>query len=96
MATTPTPGAKTRRSASGSRSAANRRRSTSSRRTASPSTNGLLFLVADMLPATVPLGIAAALVFALERRNSRPRRRAHRRVVLAPFPPRSAAESSLS
>jgi hypothetical protein len=29
--------------------------------------NGVFFLVADMLPATVPLGVAAALIFALER-----------------------------
>jgi hypothetical protein len=60
------------------------------------SANGLLFLVADMLPATVPLGVAAAVVFALERRRSRARRPAHRRAVLAPFPARTAAQSSLS
>ncbi len=60
------------------------------------SANGLLFLAADMLPATVPLGVAAAVVFALERRRSRPRRPARPRAVLAPFPPRSATESSMS
>ena len=60
------------------------------------SANGVFFLVADILPATVPLGVAAAMVFALERRRSRPRRPAHRRAVLAPFPARSAAESSVS
>lgn len=35
------------------------------------SANGLLFLVADMLPATVPIGVAGAVVIALERRGSR-------------------------
>ena len=33
--------------------------------------NGLLFLIADMLPATVPVGIAAAVVVLLERRSRR-------------------------
>lgn len=47
------------------------------------SANGLLFLVADILPATVPLGVAAALVLALERRG----RRRHR----APKSPRPPA-----
>ena len=55
------------------------------------SANGLLFLVADMLPATVPLGVAAAVVFVLERRRSRSRRPAHPRAVLAPFPAWSVA-----
>jgi hypothetical protein len=36
--------------------------------------NGLFFLVADILPATVPLGIAAATVFVLERRRGTSRR----------------------
>jgi hypothetical protein len=36
--------------------------------------NGLFFLVADILPATVPLGIAAAAVFVLERRRGTSRR----------------------
>jgi hypothetical protein len=35
--------------------------------------NGLLFLVADILPATVPIGIAATMVLALERRSRRRR-----------------------
>jgi hypothetical protein len=35
--------------------------------------NGLLFLVADMLPATVPVGVAAVLLLALERRSQRRR-----------------------
>jgi hypothetical protein len=35
------------------------------------SANGLLFLVADILPATVPLGMTAILVLALERRSRR-------------------------
>jgi hypothetical protein len=39
------------------------------------SANGLLFLVADILPATVPLGVAAILVLALERRSRRRRSR---------------------
>jgi hypothetical protein len=39
------------------------------------SANGLLFLIADMLPATVPVGIAAAVVVLLERRSRRTRRR---------------------
>jgi hypothetical protein len=33
------------------------------------SANGVFFLVADMLPGTVPLGIAAAAVFVLERQR---------------------------
>jgi hypothetical protein len=37
------------------------------------SANGLLFLVADILPATVPLGVAAMLVLGLERRSRRRR-----------------------
>jgi hypothetical protein len=37
------------------------------------SANGLFFLVADMLPATVPLGLAAVAVVALERRRGRTR-----------------------
>jgi hypothetical protein len=37
------------------------------------SANGLLFLMADMLPATVPLGVAAAAVVAFERRGGRTR-----------------------
>jgi hypothetical protein len=39
------------------------------------SANGLFFLVADMLPATVPLGVAAAVVVVLERRGGRTRER---------------------
>jgi hypothetical protein len=35
------------------------------------SANGLLFAVADMLPATVPLGVAAAVVVVLDRRQRR-------------------------
>lgn len=35
--------------------------------------NGALFLIADMLPATVPTGVAAAVVVALERRAGRTR-----------------------
>jgi hypothetical protein len=38
------------------------------------SANGLLLLVADMLPATVPVGVAAAVVVLLERRSRRTRR----------------------
>jgi hypothetical protein len=38
------------------------------------SANGLLFLVADILPATVPLGAAAMLLLGLERRSRRRRR----------------------
>ena len=38
--------------------------------------NGLFFLVADMLPATVPLGVAAAAVFVLELRRGTGVRRA--------------------
>jgi hypothetical protein len=34
------------------------------------SANGLLFLVADILPATVPLGLAAAVIVVLERRGA--------------------------
>jgi len=48
------------------------------------SANGLLFLIADVLPATVPLGVAAAVVFGLDRWRSRPRRPARRRPVLVP------------
>jgi hypothetical protein len=48
--------------------------------------NGLLFLVADILPATVPLGVAAALVLALERRSQRRRRSP----VMRPRPPAAA------
>ena len=57
------------------------------------SANGLLFLVADMLPATVPLGVAAAAVFALERWRGtarRPKRhgpRAHRGSASQPGAP---------
>jgi hypothetical protein len=44
------------------------------------SANGLLFLVADMLPGTVPLGVAAVVVVLLERRTAvRYRRRSRRR-----------------
>jgi hypothetical protein len=32
--------------------------------------NGVFFLVADMLPATIPTGVAAAVVVALERRSA--------------------------
>jgi hypothetical protein len=38
------------------------------------SANGLFFLFADMLPGTVPLGVAAAVVVVLERRGRRTRR----------------------
>jgi hypothetical protein len=38
------------------------------------SANGIFFLVADMLPGTVPVGLAAAAVVLLERRGSRLRR----------------------
>lgn len=38
------------------------------------SANGLFFLVADMLPGTVPVGVAAAAVVLLERRGTRLRR----------------------
>lgn len=38
------------------------------------SANGLLFLVADILPATVPLGLAAVVVALLERRSAAKRR----------------------
>ena len=48
------------------------------------SANGVLFLIADVLPATVPLGVAAAVVFGLDRWRSRPRRPARRRPVLVP------------
>jgi len=40
------------------------------------SANGVFFLVADMLPATVPVGVAAAVVIWLERRSGRTRRAA--------------------
>jgi hypothetical protein len=42
--------------------------------------NGLFFLLADMLPATVPLGIAAGTVFALERWRGRASRPAPKRL----------------
>jgi hypothetical protein len=38
------------------------------------SANGLLFLVADILPGTVPLGLAAVVVALLERRSAAKRR----------------------
>jgi hypothetical protein len=38
------------------------------------SANGLFFLFAEILPATVPLGVAAAAVVVLERRGARTRR----------------------
>ena len=38
------------------------------------SANGLLFLVADILPGTVPLAVAAAVVVLLERRSAAKRR----------------------
>jgi hypothetical protein len=42
--------------------------------------NGVFFLFADMLPATVPTGVAAAIIVLLERRDSRaPRPSTHRR-----------------
>jgi hypothetical protein len=37
------------------------------------SANGLFFLVADILPGTVPLGVAAAVVVVLEWRGARTR-----------------------
>ena len=40
------------------------------------SANGLIFLVVDILPGTVPVGVAAAVVVLLERRSRRTRRRA--------------------
>ena len=40
------------------------------------SANGALFLVADILPATVPVGAAAAVVVLVERRRTRTRRAA--------------------
>ena len=40
------------------------------------SANGLFFMVADMLPGTVPVGVAAAVVVLLERRSTWTRRRA--------------------
>jgi hypothetical protein len=50
--------------------------------------NGLFFLVADMLPATVPLGVAAAAIFVLERRRGKARRpvaRPQRPVAVQPM-----------
>ena len=38
------------------------------------SANGLFFMVADMLPGTVPVGVAAAAIVVLERRGARARR----------------------
>jgi hypothetical protein len=38
------------------------------------SANGLFFMLADTLPGTVPLGVAAAVVVVLERRDRAPRR----------------------
>jgi hypothetical protein len=43
------------------------------------SANGLFLLIADILPATVPLGVAALVVAALERRSRRTRRPSHNR-----------------
>ncbi len=43
------------------------------------SANGLLFLVADMLPGTVPLGVAAVVVALLARRSAAKRRPSSRR-----------------
>jgi hypothetical protein len=40
--------------------------------------NGLLFMFADILPGTLPLGVAAVIVVALERRRETARRRAVR------------------
>jgi hypothetical protein len=51
------------------------------------SANGLFFLVADILPATVPLGVAAAVVAALERSRAstrRPRPKSKRPPALRP------------
>ena len=42
------------------------------------SANGVFFMVADMLPGTVPLGVAAAAIAVLERRGSRARRPARK------------------
>jgi hypothetical protein len=60
------------------------------------SANGLFFLVADMLPATVPLGVAAVAVVALERRRGRTRgpsaQRRRAPAVRGPAGPRVAAE----
>jgi hypothetical protein len=41
--------------------------------------NGMFFMVADMLPGTVPLGVAAAVVALLERRGGAFRQRTRRR-----------------
>ena len=38
------------------------------------SANGLFFLVADILPATIPLGVAAGVIVVLERRGASTRR----------------------
>jgi hypothetical protein len=54
------------------------------------SANGLLFLVADMLPATVPLGVAAAVMIALEWRRSRARLPARKRYGVRLFTPELA------
>jgi hypothetical protein len=60
------------------------------------SANGLFFLVADMLPATVPLGVAAVAVIALERRRGRTREPSAQRrrapAVRGPAGPRVAAQ----
>jgi hypothetical protein len=54
------------------------------------SANGLFFLVADILPGTVPLGIAAVVVALLERRSAANRRpsQGSRRAVVPRAPPR--------
>jgi hypothetical protein len=53
------------------------------------SANGLLFLVADIVPATAPVGVAAAVVLLLERRSRRtlrPARDGLRPPALRPSP----------
>jgi hypothetical protein len=44
------------------------------------SANGVFFLVADIVPGTVPVGVAAAVVVLLERRSRRTRRPARARL----------------